>query len=180
MSRWTTFRDSTIGLLGAVAPTLAKTLGGPLAGAAVGALSKVLLGKPDGTASEIDAALATASPETIAAVRKADQDFEAEMGRQGIDLERINAEDRNSARQREVQANDSWTPRILAGVVITGFFAAVGYVLSGKVGLTGEQGTLVGVLIGYVSAKADQVVSYYFGSSAGSKAKTDALTRAAK
>jgi hypothetical protein len=180
MSGWTKFRDSTLGLVGAVAPTIAKTLGGPLAGAAVAALSKAVLGKDGGTHAEIEAALQSATPEVLAAIRKADQDFEAEMGRQGIDLERINAEDRNSARQREVQANDSWTPRILAGVVITGFFAAVGYVLSGKVGLTGEQGTLVGVLIGYVSAKADQVVSYYFGSSAGSKAKTDALTRASK
>ena len=35
----------------------------------------------------------------------------------------------------------------------------------------------VGMLIGYVSSKADQVVSYYFGSSVGSKQKTDLLSR---
>jgi hypothetical protein len=36
----------------------------------------------------------------------------------------------------------------------------------------------IGTLIGYVSAKADQVVSYYFGSSSGSKEKTQAMTDA--
>src|SRR5689334_10777965 len=94
MSGWTKFRDSTLGLVGAVAPTIAKTLGGPLAGLAAGALSKALLGKHDGTTAEVEAALAAATPEQIAAIRKADQDFEAEMGRQGIDLAKINAGDR--------------------------------------------------------------------------------------
>jgi hypothetical protein len=36
---------------------------------------------------------------------------------------------------------------------------------------------LVGTMIGYASAKADQVVSYYFGSSAGSKAKDETIRR---
>jgi hypothetical protein len=37
---------------------------------------------------------------------------------------------------------------------------------------------IIGTLIGYVSAKADQVVSYYFGSSSGSKDKTAAMSDA--
>jgi hypothetical protein len=37
---------------------------------------------------------------------------------------------------------------------------------------------IIGTLIGYVSAKADQVVSYYFGSSSGSKDKTQAMSDA--
>ena len=43
--------------------------------------------------------------------------------------------------------------------------------------LSGEAGAVIGTLIGYVSAKAEQVIAYYFGSSAGSKAKTDIMAR---
>lgn len=173
MSKWTTFRDSTIGLLGAVAPTLAKTLGGPLAGAAVGALSKALLGKPDGTASEIDAALSAASPEVIAAVRKADQDFEAEMGRQGIDLAKINAGDRDSARSREVATHDSWTPRILAAIVVGAVLTGEGYAMTHAIPAGAEM--LVGRVLGTLDAALMCVLYYYFGSSAGSAQKNQIM-----
>jgi hypothetical protein len=39
---------------------------------------------------------------------------------------------------------------------------------------------MVGTLIGYASAKADQVVSYYFGSSAGSDRKNVLIDRMMK
>src|SRR5690348_3178185 len=130
MSKWTSLRDSTLGLIGAVAPTIAKTLGGPLAGMAVGALSKALLGKPDGTHAEIDAALASATPEQLATIRKADQDFEAEMGRQGIDLARVNAGDRDSARNREIATHDVWTPRVLAAIVVLSVLTGEGYAMT--------------------------------------------------
>lgn len=172
MSKWTSIRDSTLGLLGAVAPTIAKTLGGPLAGVAVGALSKALLGKDGGTAAEIDAALAAASPEVIAAVRKADQDFEAEMGRQGIDLERINAADRDSARDREIKTGDK-TPARLAFFVTVGFFGILCYLL--KYGLPSDGGDALLIMLGSLGTAWTGIVAYYFGSSAGSKAKTDAL-----
>lgn len=172
MSKWTSFRDSTIGILGAVAPTLAKTLGGPLAGAAVGALSKALLGKPNGSVSEVEAALSAASPEVLAAVRKADQDFEAEMGRQGIDLERINAADRDSARDREIKTGDK-TPARLALFVTLGFFGILCYLL--KYGLPADGGDALLIMLGSLGTAWTGIVAYYFGSSAGSKAKTDAL-----
>lgn len=173
MSKWTSIRDSTLGLLGAVAPTLAKTLGGPLAGAAVGVLSKVLLGKEGGTTAEIDAALATASPEVIAAVRKADQDFEAEMGRQGIDLAKINAGDRDSARNREVQTHDSWTPRILAAIVVGAVLTGEGYAMTHSIPAGAEM--LVGRVLGTLDAALMCVLYYYFGSSAGSAQKNQIM-----
>jgi hypothetical protein len=108
------------------------------------------------------------------ALKKADQDFAVRLKELDIDLERINAADRDSARRREVDSKDPWTPRILGGVIIGGFFATVFAILFGY-GVADS--ALAGALIGYVSAKAEQVVSYYFGSSAGSKAKTDAMAR---
>ncbi len=159
-------------LVSSIAPTLATAFGGPLAGAAVSAVAKAVLGKDDATDDEIGKALQSATPEALAAIRKADQDFAARMKELDINLEEISAKDRDSARSREVNAHDSWTPRALASVVVLGF------VLAGKVNISGEAGVLIGSLVGYVSAKADQVVSYYFGSSAGSAAKTNLLAKA--
>lgn len=173
MSKLSDKLKALIGKVAPFAPVIAGALGSPAAAAGVSILSKTLLGHDKGSEDDLLAAISGATPDQLLALKQADYAFELEQ-------ERIAQKDRDSARQREIQTGDVWTPRVLAGVVITGFFAAVGYVLSGKVGLTGEQGILVGTLIGYVSAKADQVISYYFGSSAGSKAKTDALARAAK
>lgn len=167
-------------LLATVAPGIATALGGPLAGVAVQAIGKAVLGKESVTEAELDAALSTATPETLLALKNAEQAFQTQMVELEIDLERVHADDRASAREREAKTGDVWTPRALASVVVAGFFACVGYVLAGKVEVTGEAGVLIGTLIGYVSAKADQVVSYYFGSSAGSKDKTVALAAAGR
>lgn len=160
-------------LVGSLAPTIATALGGPLAGAGVRALSKALLGKEGGTEDEVAAALQTASPEVLAGIRKADQDFEAELGRQGIDLAKINADDRNSARNREIQTGDVWTPRILAALVIAGAFAGEGYAITHIVPEGAQM--IVGRVLGTLDAALMCVLYYYFGSSAGSAAKNNII-----
>lgn len=168
-------------LVGTVAPALATALGTPLAGMAVAAISDAVLGRPDGSEQEVEAALAVATPDTLLKVREADAAFRVQMRQLDVDLERIAAGDRDSARRREIASGDKATPRVLAFVVVGGFLAMVGSVLLGKVtGITDPTAAgMIGTLIGYVSAKADQVVSYYFGSSAGS-ARKDELAAATR
>jgi hypothetical protein len=169
-------------IVGAVAPTLATALGGPLAGVAVKTIADKILGKPDATEQEVEAAILGADPQTLIRLKELDQEFKTAMVNAGIKLEEIAAADRNSARQREVSTADHWTPRILASVVIGGFLGCVYAVMSGYVaGLKDPLVIgLVGTMIGYTSAKADQVVSYYFGSSASSKAKDETISTIAK
>jgi hypothetical protein len=166
-------------LVSVAAPTVATALGGPLAGAAVSALSAALLGKPDGTEAEVAMAIQTGGAEALAKLKEAEQAFTIRMRELDIDLDRIHQQDRNSARQRETTAGDSATPRILSAIIIAGFLGSVWMVLSGKVtGLTDPVAAgMTGTLIGYVSAKADQVVSYYFGSSNSSAQKTALLAK---
>jgi hypothetical protein len=68
----------------------------------------------------------------------------------------------------------------LAALVIVGFLVCVWFVLTGQAkGLNDPAiAATIGTLIGYVSAKADQIVSYYFGSSHGSAQKTVAMNNA--
>lgn len=169
--------ESILNLVRTVAPSIASAVGGPLAGMAVRTISEVLLGKPDGTEAELEEAAAKATPEQLLALKKAEQEFTVRMRELDIDLERIGNSDRDSARNREVQTKD-WMPRVLAFVVVGGFMLTVFLVLMGYVeGMKDPlMATTVGTLIGFVSAKCEQVVAYYFGSSAGSKAKDEAMS----
>jgi hypothetical protein len=166
-------------LVGTVAPSLAAALGGPLAGAATAALSEALLNRKDGSEGEIATALWSGGTETLVKLKQAEQQFITKMRELDIDVEKIHQLDRASARDRETKTGDLWTPRVLAGFVLLGFLLTVYLVLGGYVeGLKDPVfAGIVGTLIGYVSAKADQVVSYYFGSSSGSAAKTELLAR---
>ena len=164
-----------------VAPMLGTALGGPLGGAAAGYVTRAIFGDDTSKTAKDAAALIKAgnlTPEQLAALKAAENDFVIEMERLGIRREEIAAGDRASARNREAQVGGYANP-ILAGVVVAGFFAVCAAVISGHAGADPATATLVGTVVGYASAKADQVVSYYFGSSAGSKQKTVALEKAA-
>lgn len=167
-------------LVKSLAPMLGTALGGPLGGAAAAALAQAL-GCPDAAPETLSAAVQGATPEQLQAIQKADADFKLAMAKLGFDsaeeLERIAAGDRASARDREVKTGDSWTPRAIAGIVVLGFLWAVYYVLSGRVAGLKDTATvgMIGTLVGYLSAKADTVVGYYFGSSASSDRKTELL-----
>ncbi len=112
------------GLISSVAPTLATAIGGPLAGLAVKTVSNVLLGRPDGSQEELEKAIQTATPEQILQLKKTDADFRIRMKELDIDLEKIAAQDRSEARQKETTTRD-WTPRILAFIVVGGFFTII-------------------------------------------------------
>lgn len=94
-------------------------------------------------------------------------------------LEKIAADDRQSARQREIAVHDT-TPKILAFSVVGGFLsmtiALIGTALLGYKIDPVSMG-LIGTLVGYLSAKSELVLAYYFGSSSGSDKKTELLSR---
>lgn len=160
-------------LLGSVAPTIATALGGPLAGLGTKALISAL-GLADGAKeAEISAAMASATPDQLLALKKADQDFAVRLRELDIDLEKVNAADRDSARNREIQTGDNWTPRFLAGFVTVGFFLVLAWLLNDGVPEKGRDAVLI--MLGSLGTAWTGICAYYFGSSAGSKAKTDAL-----
>ena len=162
-------------LLGSVAPTIATALGGPVAGMAVRAISGALFGHENGTEDDIMAALANPNGDQLAALKKIDADFKVQMKSLDIDLERIAAGDRDSARQMQMTTRD-WIPRVLAVGVTLGFFGIVAFILHYGLPPTGGEALLM--LIGTLGTAWTGVMGFYFGSSAGSKQKTDALTAA--
>lgn len=166
--------DSWKSIVGTVAPTIATALGGPLAGMAVSALAGALGLEADAKETDVAAAMRSASPDQLLALKKADQAFAVRMRELDIDLEKLDQADRASARTREEKVGGIANP-VIAGVVLSGFFAIAAAVIVGGAGADPATASIVGAVVGYASAKADQVVAYYFGSSAGSKRKTEAM-----
>lgn len=161
------------GLLAQVAPTVATALGGPLAGLAVKTLSEAMFGHQDASESEVSAALMNATPEQLQKLKETDASFKLKMKELDIDLVRISAADTDSARKMQMATND-WVPRILTVLVTAGFFGILFWLLTHGVPPTGSE-TLI-YMLGALGTAWTGMVQFYFGSSAGSKAKTDALT----
>ena len=155
-----------------VAPVLASLVGGPLAGTAVSALSNLLLERPDAPQEEIAQAIANATPETLAKLKQLDNDFNVQMKQLDIDLERLHAEDRQSARRREAEVQD-WVPRTLALLIFLGFFCVLIALVFVEIPSRGE--APLNIMLGVLGGGITSILTYYYGSSAGSDKKTQIL-----
>lgn len=164
-------------IVSTVAPWLGTAIGGPLGGMAVSAAADAL-GLSEKTESAIKAALSGATPEQMLALKNADQQFALKMQELGFaserDLEQIAANDRASARDREVHTGDH-TPRIIACAVIIGFFGILGAMLFHALPADGKDPLLL--MLGSLGAAFTAVISYFFGSTAGSSEKTRLLAQ---
>lgn len=165
-------------LVKSIAPTIGTALGGPLGGVAGLALAKVL-GVPEGPGlddSALAAAVQGASPDQLLALKKADQDFALQMQKLGFEnleaLEAIAAGDRASARDREIKTRD-WTPKALAIGITLGFFGLLGFLL--KTEPPPGSRDILNIMLGSLGSAWIGVVTYYFGSSAGSARKDEIL-----
>lgn len=165
-----------------VAPALAGMLGGPLAGTAVTILSETLLGPGANVDAKKLEEIVTKglSPDDLLALRKADQEFQIRLKELDLQFEITDQSDRSDARDREKQLG-RWASlgiNTIGVFILGGFFLVVYWVLNEDISGDANKLMLIGALVGYTSAKADQVVAYFFGSSIGSKQKTDKLSDA--
>lgn len=148
-------------LIGSVAPTIATALGGPVAGLAVKTLSNALFGHPDANDDEIKLALSNPTAEQLAALKKVDSDFKVQMKSLDIDLERIAASDRDSARNYAIMTHDL-TPRILAVIVVVAWGCVQWFMLHNIIPT--EMRELIARVLGTLDGALMLVLSYYFGS----------------
>lgn len=170
-------------LIRSIAPTLATALGGPLAGAAVGAVSQAVLGKPDGTEDELSAALATASPDVLLKIKEADAAFKTRMAELGVDLAKARYADVESARDMNIKKGDN-TARNLAYIVLGAFLTLLGaeFYVGVSTDLTIDDAVqrTLDISTGVLFAWAAAVKDFYFGSSHGEIANAKSLRRIAE
>jgi hypothetical protein len=135
------------------------------------------------------------SSEDLAKIQIAQMEHEEELMRLRIEDDKLDLaelqmllKDTNDARQREVQiANSDKAPLlnkivtpVLALSILLLTFALFGVVMFNDTPVEASRKDILIYILGVLSAIASQIVSYYFGSSQGSKDKSDALKEAIK
>ncbi len=178
MSDESTFQKIA-GAIGKYAPGLAAILAATGAGApaaavvaALGTVAKAF-GLPEDTQVEEVLKKIEADPESYLKLKAAENDYKLGVMKEENERLRIEIGDIQNAREREKVTKDS-VNRNLAYGIITAFIVVVLVTLAGW---TKVESVLAGTLIGYLSAKAEQVLAYYFGSSKGSAEKTNMIFR---
>ncbi len=170
----TDFLSQAVDILEQVAPTLATAFGGPLAGQAVQFVEKSFGLQPSGTMEERQAAVAqaivNATPEQMIALRKVETDFQAHIADLGVELEKIAADDRASARQRETAVKDQ-TPAVLAIMLTGGFFGVLAWMMTQGLPKDTAGGEAMLTMLGSLGTAWIMAMTYFFGSSSGSEAK---------
>ena len=147
-------------------------MGGPLAGMAVSAISKAVGVEPDQVQDMI--ANNKLSAEQIAQVKLAEIELQKQAQELGLNFAKLEVEDRKSAREMQATTR-SMMPPILAGAVTVGFFAIMTLMFFNKVD---SNNPAILMMLGSLGTAWTGIIAYYFGSSAGSQAKTDLLSKA--
>ena len=155
-----------------IAPTIATALGGPLAGMAVSAISKAIGVEPDKVGDLISNNKLSA--EQIAQIKIAEIELQKQAQELGLNFEKLAVEDRKSARDMQ-SATKSIVPPILAASVTIGFFAILGGMMFGKMSVADN--TALTMMLGSLGTAWTGIIAYYFGSSAGSQAKTELMSK---
>ena len=154
-----------------IAPTIATALGGPLAGMAVSAISKAIGVDPDQVTDLISNNKLTA--EQIAQVKIAEIELQKQAQELGLNFEKLEVEDRKSARDMQATTR-SMMPPLLAGAVTIGFFSIMVMMFFNQID---SSNPAILMMLGSLGTAWTGIIAYYFGSSAGSQAKTDLLSK---
>jgi hypothetical protein len=160
--------------LATVAPAIATALGGPLAGVAVSMAGKAI-GLGDGaTESDVEAAVLTGNPDVLVRLREVNTQFERDMKALDIDLERIHAGDRLSARDL-AKSKGTLVQTALTVLFCSVFAVLIGQIFTGQEVVHSSMRDIANFLLGTLTGILMQQMNFWFGSSSGSKEKTQKL-----
>lgn len=160
--------DTLLGILKNVAPVLATAVAGPAGGAAVGWIASKL-GIDDATVEGVTQAL-TGNPEMTLKLKELD-----------LEYAKLEVADRDSARQayaavatsEHATKLDKVVVPVLALGVVGLAFSLIAILMF--VNTPQDQQQIIIFALGFITSAAGQVLSFYFGSSQGSKDKTEEI-----
>jgi len=156
--------------LKSIAPTIATAMGGPLAGMAVEAISKAIGVDPSRVQETINSGKMTA--DQIASLQTAEIALKARAQEMGLDFEKLAVADRSSARQMQMTTG-SFVPPLLSVMIVIAWSTIQWFLLTHVIESSMRE--LVARVLGTLDGALMLVLSFYFGSSAGSSAKDQLL-----
>ena len=159
--------NDLLNLLKGVAPTLATVVAGPLGAAAITAISSKL-GVSD-------------SVEEVAKAIVGDPQAAQKLAELELEYAKLDAQDRDSARKAyaaiATSENSTKLEKLVVPILALGVvglaFTLIGILMF--VDTPSDQQQLVIFALGFITSAAGQVLSFYFGSSQGSKDKTEEM-----
>ena len=154
-----------------IAPTVATALGGPLAGMAVSAISKAIGVDEDKVQDMISSNKLNA--DQVAQLKLAEIELAKQAQELGLNFEKLEVEDRKSAREMQATTR-SMMPPLLASAVTVGFFGIVVMMFFNQVD---SNNPAILMMLGSLGTAWTGIIAYYFGSSAGSQAKTEMMAK---
>ena len=155
-----------------IAPMIGTALGGPLGGAAASFIAKKL-GIEDETVEAVTEVLNSGkmTSDQIASIKLAEIEFEKFCKQNSIDLEKVHADDRKSARDMQV-ATRSNMPAILTFLITIGFFGVLTAMF--RFPDIKESAPLM-IMLGSLGTAWTGACAYWFGTTNGSQSKTTLL-----
>jgi len=157
--------NDLLNLIKGIAPTLATAVAGPLGGAAISAIASKL-GVSD-------------SVEEVAKAIAGDPQAAQKLAELELEYAKLDAQDRDSARKAyaaiATSENSTKLDKLVVPILALGVvglaFTLIGILMF--VDTPSDQQQLVIFALGFITSAAGQVLSFYFGSSQGSKDKTE-------
>lgn len=167
--------DTLASILKTLAPTVASALLGPVGGIAVAAIGKII-GVDSATAAQVTQAFQDGkiTPEQLAEIKKLEMQYqndEKERDFRYVDLE---FQDIKSARSMQMATNSS-VPAWLTFLITSGFFGILFWMLYDDTIINSPP---LLIMLGSLGTAWTACVSYWFGSTSGSKEKSRLLLQA--
>lgn len=154
-------------VVGSVAPLIGTAIGGPFGGLATSLLQDAF-GTNDDAA--IQQQLASGNPDALLKLKAAEQAFEAKMRELDIDEQALYVEDTKDARLMARETGT--TPQLVLTALFLAIYAGLVWSFFAiEFELNDWQRGQMGILIGVVTSAVVQIISFWFGSSKGSKEK---------
>lgn len=155
-----------------LAPMVGTALGGPLGGAAAAFIADKL-GLESKTIEAVSEVLNSGkmTPEQISGLKLAEIDFQKFLEANKIKLEELEVQDRENARDLQKSA-PSHMPAVLTLLITAGFFGVLSWMLYDKTAL--DNPPLL-IMLGSLGTAWTAATSFWFGTTASSRAKTDLL-----
>ena len=164
-------------LLGTVAPLVGTALGGPLGGVAASFVADKL-GLSEKTVSAVTEAIKEGKldPSQVAQLKLAEVEFQKFLKQNDIDLEKVHAADRNSARDL-LKATGSYVPATLTFIITIGYFIVLIGMLTKQFSAMDSQVMLI--MLGQLGTAWGVTIAFWFGTTRNSQEKTNLLANSA-